>query len=192
MNPIIIYLIIINILGFVLFFINSLLYKHTAKGQIDALVTIAAIIGGSLGIVISILIFDRKPEKGTMMSRVFVICVLVIQITLFFIIKKRLFVNVRLDFWNYFAEHKILLIYLGIINVIAFVAFAIDKKAAEKDKSRIRIVTLLGLAFIGGSIGSLTGMYLLHHKTKKDYFTVGIPLIMFMQVVVLFFVMNIS
>ncbi len=33
-------------------------------------------------------------------------------------------------------------------------------------------------------------MYLLRHKTKKDYFTVGISLIMVMQVVVIFYAMN--
>lgn len=43
---------------------------------------------------------------------------------------------------------------------------------------------------MGGSVGGLLAMYLLHHKTKKDYFTVGIPLIMLMQVVVVFYVLN--
>ena len=61
---------------------------------------------------------------------------------------------------------------------------------AAEHRSRIRIVTLLGVAFIGGSVGELMAMYLLHHKTKKDYFTVGIPLIMVMQVVVLFYILN--
>ena len=50
--------------------------------------------------------------------------------------------------------------------------FAIDKVNAAEHRSRIRIVTLLGVAFIGGSAGGLLAMYLLHHKTKKDYFTV--------------------
>ena len=35
-------------------------------------------------------------------------------------------------------------------------------------------------------------MYVFRHKTKKDYFTVGIPLIMVMQVVVIFFLMNVK
>ena len=46
------------------------------------------------------------------------------------------------------------------------------------------------VAFIGGSVGALIGMYGFHHKTKKAYFTVGVPLILLMQVVVLFYVMN--
>lgn len=98
--------------------------------------------------------------------------------------------NITLAFWEFFAKYKILLIYLAIINFIAFAAFAVDKVNAAEHRSRIRIVTLLGLAFVGGSIGSLSAMYLLRHKTRKDYFTVGIPLIMVMQVVVIFYAMN--
>lgn len=94
------------------------------------------------------------------------------------------------EVWKVFTEHKYVLIYLGIINVVTFIAFAIDKLNAIGHRSRIRIVTLLGLAFMGGSLGGLLAMYLLHHKTKKDYFTVGIPLIMLMQVVVVFYVLN--
>ena len=66
-----------------------------------------------------------------------------------------------------------------------FAAFAIDKIHAIEGKSRIRILTLLGLAFMGGSVGALLGIYILRHKTKVDYFTVGIPLIMVMQGVAL-------
>ena len=81
---------------------------------------------------------------------------------------------------------------MEIINFIAFVAYAVDKVNAAEHRSRIRIVTLLGLAFVGGSLGSLLAVYLLRHKTKKDYFTIGIPLIIVMQIVVIFYVMNIG
>ena len=84
------------------------------------------------------------------------------------------------------------MIYLGIINVITFLAFAIDKLHAIKGKRRIRIITLLGLAIVGGSLGALLGMYTLRHKTKVNYFTVGIPLIMLVQVAVIFVVMNLD
>lgn len=54
-----------------------------------------------------------------------------------------------------------------VINFIAFAAFAVDKIAAIEKRSRIRIITLLGLCFIGGSLGGLSAMYLFHHKTQK-------------------------
>ena len=80
----------------------------------------------------------------------------------------------------------------AIINFITLAAFAIDKIAAIEGRFRIRIVTLLGLAFIGGSLGGLIAMYLFRHKIRKDYFTVGIPLIMLMQVFVIFYFMNMA
>lgn len=190
LSPFMTYIVIINIIGFLLYLVNTLLYRFTAEGQIDAVLTIVSILGGSLGIVLSILIFDRKAEKGNMMSRVFVFCILVIQIILFLVIRGHYADHITLAFWTFFNQHKILVAYLVIINFITFAAFAIDKIAAIERKSRIRIVTLLALAFFGGSIGGLIAMYLLRHKTRKDYFTVGIPLIMIMQVVLLLYAMN--
>lgn len=190
LSPFMTYIVIINIIGFLLYLANALLYRFTAEGQIDAVLTIVSLLGGALGIVLSILIFDRKAEKGNMMSRVFVSCILVIQIILFLVIRGHYADHITLAFWTFFDQHKILVAYLVIINFITFAAFAIDKIAAIERKSRIRIVTLLALSFFGGSIGGLIAMYLLRHKTRKDYFTVGIPLIMIMQVVLLFYAMN--
>ncbi len=190
MSPFMTYLVIINITGFILYLINTLLYRFTAEGQIDAVLTIVSLLGGSLGIVVSILIFDRKAEKGNMMSRVFVSCILVIQVVLFLVLRGHHADHLTLAFWTFFDRHKILIAYLVIINFITFAAFAVDKIAAIERKSRIRIVTLLALAFFGGSVGGLIAIYLLRHKTRKDYFTVGIPLIMIMQVVLLFYAMN--
>lgn len=191
MNTIEKYLTAINIIGFLMYFINFLLYKYTKSANIDVILTLLALAGGSLGIFIFIVLFDRKSVKENMMSRVFIICVLIIQIIAMLFIKGFHGEEINIAFWEFFGRNKILMIYLGIINVITFLAFAIDKLHAIKGKRRIRIITLLGLAFVGGSAGALLGMYTLRHKTKVDYFTVGVPLIMIMQAVVVFFVMNI-
>lgn len=191
MNTIEKYLIAINIIGFIMYFINFLLYKYTKSANIDVILTLLALAGGSLGIFIFIVLFDRKSVKENMMSRVFIICVLIIQIIAMLFIKGFHGEEINIAFWEFFGRNKILMIYLGIINVITFLAFAIDKLHAIKGKRRIRIITLLGLAFVGGSAGALLGMYTLRHKTKVYYFTVGVPLIMIMQAVVMFFVMNI-
>lgn len=76
---------------------------------------------------------------------------------------------------------KNIIIYLLIINIIAFLAMFIDKKKAEKDRWRIKESTLLTLALIGGSIGAIAGMYTFHHKTKKPRFFIGIPVIIVLQ-----------
>ena len=76
---------------------------------------------------------------------------------------------------------KNIIIYLLIINIIAFLAMFVDKKKAEKDRWRIKESTLLTLALIGGSIGAIAGMYTFHHKTKKPRFFIGIPVIIVFQ-----------
>lgn len=184
------YLIGVNVIGFFLYLLNMFLYSYTEKGQIDAVLTICSLIGGSAGILISIILFDRKAVKDNMMSRVFVACVFVIQVIILLMVKGYHTDQITFAFWDFFAKHKILIVYLVVINFITFAVYAVDKINAIGHRSRIRIVTLLGLAFAGGSIGSLLAMYLLRHKTQKDYFTVGVPLIMLMQVVVIFYAMN--
>ena len=179
------YLIIMNVVGFILFLVNTWLYSHTDEGQVDKWLTITSLLGGSVGILLAILIFDRKAVKGNMMSRVFIACVFVIQLVLYLFIKGGHADKLMLDIQSFFSQYKVLFIYLLIVNIITFIAFAIDKINAIEGRTRIRIITLLGMAFIGGSIGGLGAMYLLRHKTSKDYFTLGIPLIMVMQVVVL-------
>ena len=64
------YLLAINVIGALVYLINMLLYRHTARGQIDVVVTIVSLLGGSAGMLLMILLFDRKAEKENMMSRV--------------------------------------------------------------------------------------------------------------------------
>ena len=72
----------------------------------------------------------------------------------------------------------ILMIYLLIINALAFLLMLTDKRKAVKKAWRIPEATLLGIAAIGGSLGSLIGMRLFHHKTKHLKFSLGIPLML--------------
>ncbi len=83
-----------------------------------------------------------------------------------------------------FKDYNFFIIYFLVINVVTFLAFAIDKINATARKSRFRNITLLGLAFFGGSIGALSAMYTLRHKTRKGYYYIGIPLMIIMQAAV--------
>jgi uncharacterized membrane protein YsdA (DUF1294 family) len=76
---------------------------------------------------------------------------------------------------------KYFLIYLLIVNAIAFLLMLIDKQKARKKKWRIPEATLMGFAAIGGSIGALMGMYTFRHKTLHKKFTIGIPAILIAQ-----------
>ena len=78
-------------------------------------------------------------------------------------------------FWPY---------YLLLINASAFLFMLLDKRKAQKKQWRIRESTLLWLAILGGSPGAWAGMYLFRHKTKHKKFTIGIPLILAVQIVV--------
>lgn len=78
---------------------------------------------------------------------------------------------------------KILLIYLLLINALAFLLMLTDKVKARKNLWRISERTLMLSALLGGSIGALAGMYCFRHKTKHPKFTIGVPLILALQVV---------
>ena len=78
---------------------------------------------------------------------------------------------------------KLILLYLLIINATGFVLMLVDKFKAKKNLWRIPEATLMTVAALGGSIGSLIGMYTVRHKTKHLKFTLGIPLILAVQVV---------
>ena len=58
-----------------------------------------------------------------------------------------------------------------------------DKLKAKKKKWRIPEATLMTVAAVGGSIGSLAGMYTFRHKTRHPKFTIGIPVILALQIV---------
>jgi uncharacterized membrane protein YsdA (DUF1294 family) len=58
----------------------------------------------------------------------------------------------------------------------------VDKQKAKHKRSRIPEATLMGVAALGGSVGSLLGMYTVRHKTKHIKFTLGIPVILVLQI----------
>lgn len=76
---------------------------------------------------------------------------------------------------------KYLWIYLLIINALGFLLMRIDKQKAIRGRWRIPEATLMAVAALGGSIGSLLGMYTFRHKTKHIKFTLGIPVILIGQ-----------
>lgn len=78
---------------------------------------------------------------------------------------------------------KYFIIYLIIINLIAFLAMYIDKRRAKYGKWRIKEHTLFILAILGGSIGAIAGMYTFRHKTKKMRFVIGFPAILVCEIV---------
>ena len=81
---------------------------------------------------------------------------------------------------------KLILLYLLTVNAIGYLLMLADKRKAQKKLWRIPESTLMLVAAIGGSIGSLAGMYTFRHKTKHLKFTLGIPAILILQLAALF------
>ena len=76
-----------------------------------------------------------------------------------------------------------LLIYFIIINIIGFLIMLIDKRKAEKGKWRIPEKTIFIITALGGGIGTIAGMYVFHHKTRKLQFTIGLPFITILEII---------
>lgn len=83
---------------------------------------------------------------------------------------------------------EVLIIYGTLVNVIAFFLYGIDKWKARKDLRRIPERVLLEIAVIGGSLGAYVGMHLFRHKTRKVKFSVGVPIIFFIQIGILLYI----
>lgn len=71
--------------------------------------------------------------------------------------------------------------YLITINALTFLLMLADKRNAKKRCRRIPELVLLGSCAMGGSIGGWIGMYLFRHKTKHLSFSIGIPVILALQ-----------
>ena len=86
--------------------------------------------------------------------------------------------------------NNLIIFYLCVINLLGFIFMYIDKEKAKKHKWRIPENTLMLIAILGGSIGSLIGMNTFRHKTKHIKFKYGIPLIIVFQIIIIFLILN--
>ena len=72
---------------------------------------------------------------------------------------------------------------VAVYNLVVFCVYGYDKRCAIRNKWRVPEKVLLGLAFLGGSLGAYLGMSVFRHKTKHTRFTVLVPLFMLMHIV---------
>lgn len=78
---------------------------------------------------------------------------------------------------------KILYIYLVLINIAAFVMMGIDKYRACRHRWRIPERTLAILAILGGSAGSLLGMWMFRHKIHHKLFAIGLLVVLILHLI---------
>ena len=67
------------------------------------------------------------------------------------------------------------------INIFTFISFASDKAKAKRKEIRISENRLMLLCFIGGAVGGMLGMRQCRHKTQKKKFSIGVPVLMIIQ-----------
>lgn len=79
---------------------------------------------------------------------------------------------------------RLMIGYLVIVNIFGFALMGIDKRRAIRRSFRVPEATLFLVALIGGSLGSIIGMYTFHHKTRHRIFTIGMPIILIFQIAI--------
>ena len=77
--------------------------------------------------------------------------------------------------------------YLIFINIMGLLSMYLDKYFSKNNMYRISEKSLFLIAILGGSIGGIIGMYQFRHKTKHKQFTIGLPIILFIQLIILMY-----
>ncbi len=86
---------------------------------------------------------------------------------------------------------KYLALYLLFINIVSVIICLTDKLKARTGSWRVSEKTLFTLSVAGGSVGMYVTMCLIRHKTKHKRFMIGIPIIIFVQTVILLWLLHI-
>ncbi|HLO10936.1 MAG TPA: DUF1294 domain-containing protein [Pseudoneobacillus sp.] len=81
-------------------------------------------------------------------------------------------------------------IILLLINIYGFFLMGFDKSKAKKGQFRISERALWITAICGGAVGTTMGMNIFRHKTKHTSFRIGFPLLVVLQVVLLYIVLK--
>lgn len=85
----------------------------------------------------------------------------------------------------------IIILYLLIINALGFLLMLIDKQKAIHNRWRIPELVLLGVALVGGSLGAIMGMRIFRHKTKHLQFSLGLPVMLVVHIMLFIFLYTI-
>ena len=80
------------------------------------------------------------------------------------------------------------IVYMVIISILSIIITIYDKKIAGSGARRIPEKTLLTFSAIGGSVAMLLTMFAIRHKTQHKKFMIGIPVIMILQAIIIYFI----
>ena len=84
--------------------------------------------------------------------------------------------------WNVFV------VIYAIWNIAVFILYGVDKFKAQAGAWRVSEKTLLLCALCFGAIGAFAGMKVFRHKTKHAQFTILVPIMIVLNLLVIGFI----
>lgn len=184
------YIIAINVIAFIVFIIDYQICKHGGEGiQPQVLCNLVTIFGGAFGVFVAETLCQRKINKYNVQSRIYTFIWLFLQLVLFWILWGPNHEAAKEQILSFYDGHKIICIYYAVINVVTFIAFAVDKIKAMTHAWRISELSLLGLCLIGGGVGGILAMDICNHKVNTVYFMFGVPAMICLHLVLLVLVL---
>ncbi len=92
-----------------------------------------------------------------------------------------------MDITEFLMQNSIIVLAIWAIGFfVGLTSMWWDKRCAIKKKWRVPERDLLLIAIFGGGEGTFVGMYMFRHKTQNIKFAVGVPIIIFIRLCVLF------
>lgn len=84
---------------------------------------------------------------------------------------------------------KNIIIYLVTVNLVGFAIMGVDKYKAKKGYWRTPEKTIFIITLLMGGIGTILGMNVFRHKTKKMKFTIGLPTILISEIFIIIYLL---
>lgn len=196
-DSLLVYLAVINVVTFLALVVDFFLcarnpaLQDTVANAMFPVVLAAA--GGAVGMLVALFVFTRLLSEHRMNKENVawwfeaIVCLIVWAVVVavrFGFLSLDTSIGAIFMGWD-LGKLKVLGIFLAVINVVTFIAFAWDKHVAasgnDHDK-RVPEAHLLALCLLGGSIGGMVAMYSVRHKTRKPYFVWGLPIFLVLDI----------
>lgn len=96
----------------------------------------------------------------------------------------------RVSFFSRVSCLLFVLFHLPLINLFTFIAYGRDKGLAKRGGWRVPEIQLHTLELLGGTIGAIAGQKFFHHKNKKKSYMATFFATIFIQLGIVFFILN--